>query len=208
MGETTSPFNAGFRRIDRDGMLIGLWYPTEDEPETVWRSGIHDFQSIEDGRAALGTGKLVAISHGTGGWYDGHHDTAEALARAGYWSVAPTHPQDNVEDTSGFGAPAQLIERPAHIRRALSAALREGPELDREQLGFFGFSAGGYTGLCLLGGRPVFERLGVLSNEGSTLVFPDDIAARNLATIEDGRSPEAEQETGVSSSEGGRSEPQ
>ena len=38
----------------------------------------------------------------------------------------------------------------------------------------------------------MFERLGVLSNEGSTLVFPDDIAERNRAAIESGRRPEAE----------------
>lgn len=35
---------------------------------------------------------LIVISHGYGGWYFGHHDTAEALADAGFLVVAINHP--------------------------------------------------------------------------------------------------------------------
>ena len=41
---------------------------------------------------------LIVISHGAFGWFGGHHDTAAALADAGYVVAAITHPDDDTGD--------------------------------------------------------------------------------------------------------------
>ena len=41
---------------------------------------------------------LVVFSHGTIGWFGGHHDTAAALADAGFVVAAINHPGDNAKD--------------------------------------------------------------------------------------------------------------
>ena len=55
---------------------------------------------------------LVVISHGHGGSYSGHHDTAEALADAGFVVAALNHPGDTFADMSHAGDISALVERP------------------------------------------------------------------------------------------------
>src|SRR5437867_3950980 len=55
---------------------------------------------------------LVVISHGRRGLFSGHHDTAEALADAGFLVAAINHPGDNASDTSRTDDLSVLIERP------------------------------------------------------------------------------------------------
>jgi predicted dienelactone hydrolase len=106
---------------------------------------------------------LVVISHGYGGSALGHHATAEALANAGFVVAAINHPGDDHEMR---GRPADsivaLATRTADIRRLVDHMLRKWPghaALDERQVGFFGFSRGGYTGLVLIGAQPDFSRL-------------------------------------------------
>jgi predicted dienelactone hydrolase len=93
---------------------------------------------------------LVVISHGRGGWSGGHHDIAAALADAGFVVAAIDHPGDTVTDMSRVDALAIWLERPAAIRRLIDVMLGVWPDaarIDRERVGFFGFSRGAYTGL-------------------------------------------------------------
>jgi predicted dienelactone hydrolase len=79
------------------------------------------------------------------------------LADAGFVVVAIDHPIDSdrsrekrIEDI------AYLTERPANIKRVIDFMLDESrfaSSIDRERIGFFGFSRG-YTGLVLVGGVP------------------------------------------------------
>jgi len=97
---------------------------------------------------------LVVISHGFNGWFGGHHDTAAALADAGFVVAAITH-------TDEFGR-AWQTGRPAAIKRLIDHMLERWPErgrIDARRIGFFGFSRGGYTGLVLVGGVPDFWRI-------------------------------------------------
>jgi predicted dienelactone hydrolase len=58
------------------------------------------------------------------------------------------------------GRPELLIERPADIKRLTDFMLGAWPEaakIDRERIGLFGFSRGGYTGLVVIGGNPDFR---------------------------------------------------
>lgn len=95
---------------------------------------------------------LVVISHGNGGWYRGHYDTAEALAEAGFVVAALTHPGDNWRDDSRS---TQLSDRPRHIRLLIDRMTQASsglPAIDPDRIGAFGFSAGGFTVTALGGG--------------------------------------------------------
>lgn len=101
---------------------------------------------------------LIVISHGRTGWSGMHHDTAAALADAGFVVVAIDHPTDsNRSKTARIEDIAYLTQRPANIKRVIDFVLDESPlaaRIDRERIGFFGFSRGAYTGLVLIGGEP------------------------------------------------------
>ncbi|RZJ96565.1 MAG: dienelactone hydrolase [Brevundimonas sp.] len=106
------------------------------------------------GDAARGGDRpLVVISHGNGGWYRGHHDTAEALAHAGFIVAALTHPGDNFEDQSRS---TQLTARAPQLSALIDHMLAwQGPvRVDPARIGAFGFSAGGFTVTQAVGGEP------------------------------------------------------
>jgi predicted dienelactone hydrolase len=105
---------------------------------------------------------LVIISHGYGGWYFGHHDTAEALADAGFVVVAINHPQANHADMSRANGLGVLRQRPIDIKRTLDfmlGASADSARIDPRRVGFYGFSQGGYTGLVVGGANPDFNKL-------------------------------------------------
>ena len=114
-------------------LTAGVWYPT----------------------AAAGSGlPLVVMSHGGGGRYDSHADTAIALARAGFVAAAVSHAGDTTDDQSKV---LQLWRRPAQLRRLVDYMLNEWSghaHLDPARVGAFGFSNGGFTVLVALGGVP------------------------------------------------------
>jgi predicted dienelactone hydrolase len=101
---------------------------------------------------------LIVISHGYGGSFVSHHDTAEALADGGFVVVALNHPIDaGSSDMSRADTLAAFAERPADITRVIDYMLAVWPDrakLDPENIGFFGFSRGGYTGLVDAGANP------------------------------------------------------
>jgi predicted dienelactone hydrolase len=105
---------------------------------------------------------LVIVSHGRGGWFGGHDDVVEALADAGFVVAAINHPGDNGSDRSQSDSLSVLASRPADIVRLLDFMLndwRDRAVIDDAKIGFFGFSAGAYTGLVLAGGNPDFRRI-------------------------------------------------
>jgi len=66
---------------------------------------------------------VVVVSHGRGGDFVGHHDTAETLANAGFVAAAISHPGDTVTDISRSDDLSALVERPADIRRLIDFML-------------------------------------------------------------------------------------
>ncbi len=151
---------AGFRFAtvpdpDDRPLEVGIWYPTAApapaEPNTPFR------QALALDAPVAGEGlPLVVISHGYGGWLGGHAGTALALAEAGFVVVAPTHTGNNYEDES-YPAARWMVDRPRHVARVLDWVLGQWPgraRLDPKKIGFFGFSAGAYTGLVAIGGVP------------------------------------------------------
>ena len=98
------------------------------------------------------------MSHGNGGWFAGHYDTALALAHAGFVVAALTHPGDNYQDQSHA---TDMAARPRALHRLIDYMLSDWPRhaaLDPKRVGVFGFSSGGFTVLVAVGGIPDFSK--------------------------------------------------
>jgi len=137
----------------------------EDGPVTVYYASEGPEQSVRRGRVMLqlavdapadpGNGRLVVISHGSGGSPWVHADLARALVNAGFVVAVPEHHADNYLDDSKPG-PDSWTVRPAEVSRAIDAVGRDvrfAPLLQLDKVGVYGMSAGGHTALTLAGGR-------------------------------------------------------
>jgi predicted dienelactone hydrolase len=99
-----------------------VWYPCAKPPGEM-KIGRYVLTVTEDCPMAGGKLPLVVISHGRGGDFLGHHDTAEALADAGFVAVAINHPGDTASDKSRTDDPSVFLERPADIKRTIDFML-------------------------------------------------------------------------------------
>lgn len=102
---------------------------------------------------------LVVFSHGAGGSFLGHHDTAAALADGGFVVAAISHPGDNFRDLSRKSQLSVFATRPVDMRRLVDymlGAWGDHSRLNADQVGIFGFSRGGYTALAAIGATPNF----------------------------------------------------
>lgn len=135
---------------------------------------------------------LIVVSHGFGGTYLGHHDTAEALADAGFIVVALNHPDDTASNEAKARNLTALISRPMDIRRLIDFMLgpsADAGKIDPRRIGFFGFSRGGYTGLVLAGANPDFHELRSQCQDvtGATCRRIDETALPTLGPSRDPR---------------------
>ncbi|MFZ2652241.1 MAG: dienelactone hydrolase, partial [Burkholderiaceae bacterium] len=73
---------------------ITLLYPSGSEARVVQR-GPFTFQLAEDGEPVRGNGRLVVVSHGTGGSPWVHAELARTLVEAGFVVALPEHRGDN-----------------------------------------------------------------------------------------------------------------
>lgn len=106
-----------------------------------------------------GRRRLIVLSHGSGGMPLNQRDLILLLAATGSIVAAPLHPFDNVLNQTGLGTDLQLIGRPRHIARSVDALLAHplfGRLIDDTRIGLVGYSAGGYTGIVVVGGEPDF----------------------------------------------------
>lgn len=154
-----------FVEVPADGQGPALrgavWYPcaAPDGQVQVGRTvlpGVKDCPFPADSRWPL-----VVVSHGSGGSFLGHHDTAEALADAGFAVAAISHPGDNFQDLSRQGELSVFASRPVDMRRLVDHLQSRWPgagHLAEGRVGFFGFSRGGYTGLVAAGAVPDFRQ--------------------------------------------------
>ncbi|WP_211107140.1 alpha/beta hydrolase family protein [Azospirillum thermophilum] len=159
---------AGMRQLqipadgDRPAMSGAVWYPCAGEPADI-AFGPMTIRAVRDCPVTGGRLPLVVMSHGVGGWFGGHHDTAVRLADAGFVVAAINHPLDSGRSPLRRpGDLASMTGRPGDIRRLIDHMLTGWPEagrIDRERIGFFGFSRGGFTGLAVIGGVPDFRLL-------------------------------------------------
>lgn len=146
----------GFTQItgrDGDGP-ISLYYPTDAADQPAPRGRLR-LQLAEHAPPRPGNGRLVLLSHGSGGSPWVHADLARGLTEAGFVVALPEHRGDNYRD-DGDPGPASWAQRPAEVSRAIDAVAgdpRFGPLLRLDKVGVYGGSAGGHTALSLAGGR-------------------------------------------------------
>ena len=139
--------------VDGDGPVT-VFYPSSGEAKPLKR-GPFDISAAWQGTPVRGNGRLVVISHGSGGSPWVHADLARALVAEGFVVAMPEHGGDNYKDQSGIG-PASWRRRPAEVSRAIDAVGRDTrftPLLSLDKVGMYGMSAGGHTALTLAGGR-------------------------------------------------------
>lgn len=161
-GAATLARAAGFTFIevpaDKDGPALrgAVWSPCSTPPGRIDLAPLV-LQGTRD-CALAGQGlPLVVMSHGAGGSALGHHDTAAALADAGFVVAAINHPGDNFQDMSRQGHLSAFATRPVDMKRLTDYMLSAWPQraqLDADKVGFFGYSRGGYTGLVAIGAKP------------------------------------------------------
>lgn len=136
-----------------DGPMT-LYYPTdaEDQPQ---RYGPYTLKLAPQAAPVRGNGRLVVISHGSGGSPWVHADLARALVEAGFVVAMPEHRGDNYKERSDAG-PESWKRRPAEVSRAIDAIAQDArfaSLLALDKVGMYGMSAGGHTALSLAGGR-------------------------------------------------------
>lgn len=153
------PLHAGFERGTlADGTEYAVWYPTLAGP-TYQPLGLYQHAVATNAQIAPGRHALIVISHGSGGDLTGHLDTAQRLAEAGFVVAALTHAGDNWRDHSRA---TDVMARPAALRRLTDHMLsgwQGAAQIDTRRIGAFGFSAGAFTVLTALGGRPDLSRI-------------------------------------------------
>lgn len=133
---------------------VTVYYPSS-APEAPVKRGRFTLSLAEQGAPVRGNGRLVVISHGSGGAPWVHADLARALVTAGYVVAMPEHRGDNYKNPSSPG-PESWKLRPAEVSRAIDAVAgdaRFAALLALDRVGMYGMSAGGHTALSLAGGR-------------------------------------------------------
>jgi predicted dienelactone hydrolase len=177
---STGVHAAGFQRgiaVDPSGspLVIGIWYPSQEMPKSLSIGRTMMSVALDapvEGRAL----PLVVISHGTGGSFLDHYDTAIALADAGYIVAAVTHTGDNYADRSRS---IFIMDRPRQISRVIDHMLSSWDghaTIDPARIGMFGFSAGGFTTLASIGGLADFSRIAPMCRE-----HPADFVCQMIA---------------------------
>jgi predicted dienelactone hydrolase len=141
------------------GEPVTVLYPTQTAPAPLQR-GPFTLQVAVDAAPAGGNGRLVVLSHGSGGAVWPQFDLGHALVAAGFTVAMPLHAGDNFKDSSERG-PISWERRPREVSQAIDAVAAQSAvggrfaplQLDLQRTGAYGMSAGGITVLALAGAR-------------------------------------------------------
>src|SRR5450830_488964 len=182
---------AGFTFIevpaDKDGPVLrgAVWSPCSTSAGRI-SLGPLVIDGVKDCSISGARLPLVVISHGTGGSFLGHHDTAATLADAGFVVAAISHPGDNFQDVSRQAYLSAFATRPVDMKRLIDYMLGTWPghaKLDADKIGIFGFSRGGYTGLAAIGAIPNWTLRKDLCPPGSTVPLCGEIRRNELPPL-------------------------
>ena len=133
---------------------VTVFYPTSAAEQQLKR-GPFTMSLALRGEPVKGNGRLIVISHGSGGNPWVHSNTARALVNDGFIVAMPQHRGDNANDPGKPGPESWKI-RPLEVSRAIDAIAQDkqfAPLLSLDKVGMYGMSAGGHTALSLAGGR-------------------------------------------------------
>ncbi len=139
-------------------ITVAVWYPSADTPAPV-AFGPVTALAAQEGKIDGHGLPLVVLSHGRGGSFVVHHDTAAHLADAGFVVAALNHPGDTARDKSLFYDLSIHVQRPLDVKRVIDHLTGAAPlaaAIDPNRIGIYGFSRGGYTALVAIGADPDF----------------------------------------------------
>ncbi|MDQ0464706.1 putative dienelactone hydrolase [Caulobacter ginsengisoli] len=123
---------------DQPPIEAGVWYPAQ---------------------GATAPRPMIVISHGNGGDFRSHIDTARALAKAGFIVATLTHTGDNWRDQSRAADVAGRARQLSVLIDYILGQWDGRAGIDPQRIGAFGFSSGGFTVLAAAGGDPDLTRL-------------------------------------------------
>jgi len=132
---------------------VTVYYPTAQADEML-SVGPFALPLARNAAPARGNGRLIVISHGSGGGPFVHANLARALVEAGFVVAVPQHRGDSYGD-DGAPGPDSWKLRPAEVSRAIDAVGRDArlaPLVTLDRVGIYGMSAGGHTALSMAGG--------------------------------------------------------
>lgn len=151
-------------RIEASGtapLIVGtVWYPCAVSVQEAGEGNV-TLSGVKGCPLAGDRLPLIVVSHGRMGWFGAHHDTAAALADAGFVVAAIDHPDDNERYHNGTDSLDVLAGRSGDIKRLIDFMRddwSDASHVDGRNIGLFGFSVGGYTGLVVIGGDPDFSK--------------------------------------------------
>lgn len=179
---------AGFQRLNLamdqngPGLSGAVWYPCAAAASEI-KIGRTTTAGALNCAVTEGVHPLIVMSHGAAGSFLSHHDTAEALADAGFVVAAINHVGDNAQDRSRQGYLSIFSTRPREMRRLIDYMTSAWPQkahVDTGKTGFFGFSRGGYTGLVLAGAVPDFKAGLAICQDLQALPMCRDIASGKM----------------------------
>jgi len=133
---------------------VTVFYPSTGESRTMTR-GPFKLHLAPNADPVRGNGRLVIVSHGSGGSPWVYADLATALVEAGFVVALPEHYRDNYKDPSQPG-PESWKRRPLEVSHAIDVVAGDpqfGKLLVTDKVGVYGMSAGGHAALSLAGGR-------------------------------------------------------
>jgi len=132
---------------------VTVYHPTAAADQML-SVGPFTLALARDAAPARGNGRLIVISHGSGGGPYVQADLARTLVEAGFVVAMPQHRGDSHGD-DGTPGPESWKLRPAEVSHAIDAVGRDArfaPLVSLDRVGIYGMSAGGHTALSMAGG--------------------------------------------------------
>ncbi|WP_217390107.1 alpha/beta hydrolase family protein [Deefgea piscis] len=142
------------RQPQEGGGTTMVFFPTLAS-ETQVSQGPFRLSWAENSAPLKGNGRLIVVSHGSGGSPWVHTDLARTLTQHGFVVAIPQHAGDNYLDFSEPGPPSWK-RRPLEVSQAINQVSTNplfAPLLRLDAVGVFGGSAGGHTALSFAGGE-------------------------------------------------------
>nr|WP_314901641.1 hypothetical protein [uncultured Deefgea sp.] len=133
---------------------VTVFYPASGQNQKLNKIGL-PVSALPDAPPLKGNGRLIVMSHGSGGSPWDYADLASILVEAGFVVALPDHLRDNHQNGKDAG-PTSWKVRPHEISSAIDVIAQDprfAPNLKFDQVGMYGISAGGLTALTLAGGR-------------------------------------------------------
>ncbi len=144
----------GMLELKGAAMPITVVYPTA-AIAPMQSLGPFQIKAALGAAPARGNGRLIILSHGTGGSAITSFDLASTLAAAGFVVASPEHQGDNWRDQKLSG-PESWKLRPFEVSKTIDAVMadpRFAALLDAGKVGVHGMSAGGVSALAQAGGQ-------------------------------------------------------